>query len=260
MIIFFSGTGNTAYAAKLLAKELNDDELMPLCADKLLHPENYKVSTKNKKVVWAFPTYSWGIAPVMLNFIRFVNFSEEARSATHYMLTSCGDDMGFTDRQWRKEMAKRRLNAGTACAVQMPNTYVCMSGFDVDSIHVADKKLLSVPFAIRKIADAIRDDGHDILIRKAFSWIKTYIIYPWFVKYGMSPKPFHSTKECIGCRKCSLSCPMDNIEMVNNRPVWSDQCALCLRCYHVCPSHAVAYGNKTAGKGQYKAELFQLKP
>lgn len=242
----------------MLARELLENDVVALSGDMLIHPENYTLSTKSNRVVWAFPTYSWGIPPVVLNFMHKVGLSREAEEASHYMLTTCGDDMAYTDRQWRSVMHHRKLNAVAAYAVRMPNTYVCMSGFDVDFSEVANAKILKAPFAVRKISESILNGGKSILIRKWFSFIKSYLIYPWFVRHDMSPKPFHSTSGCIGCRKCALSCPMANIRMKDYHPEWGDNCALCLRCYHICPEHAVAYGKKTAHKGQYKSELREL--
>lgn len=258
MIIYFSGTGNTALAAKLLSKALNDEPLLQLTSDMLLHPENHTLTPKEARLIWAFPIYSWGIPLVIVNFIRKVKIAKGAKDAIHYMLATCGDDMGYADRQWRKEMKHRELKARSVFAVRMPNTYVCMKGFDVDPEDLEREKLDEVPEVIRKIADVINNGGEDILIRKSFSWIKTYIIYPWFKKYAMSSKPFHFTEACMSCGKCAASCPMANISMKDRHPVWSENCAMCLRCYHICPSHAVAYGNTTAFKGQYNIKLNQL--
>lgn len=258
MILYFSGTGNSALAAKLLSKSLADDELLPLTSDMLLHPERHSVSPKGDRVIWVFPVYSWGIPPVVVNFMRNVNLTHAAVSASHYMLATCGDDIGYTDRLWRREMRKRGMKACSAFALQMPNTYVCMKGFDVDSPEVVRKKLGDAPHAIEKIARAILSGGEDILIRKTFSWFKTYIIYPGFKKYAMSAKPFHSTDACISCGRCAAFCPMSNIIISAGRPVWSDNCAMCLRCYHICAAHAVAYGSQTASKGQYSEEIKEL--
>lgn len=259
MIIYFSGTGNTAMAARLLGKQLGDEDIRKMDAKMLLHPETCILKCPGKgtgeRIIWAFPTYSWGIPPVVVNYMVNVSADESVKNARHYMLTTCGDDIGYADRQWRKLMGAKGWNAAGAFAVQMPNTYVCMKGFDVDSPELENEKLSEAPKAIEKIAKAIRDGGEDILIRKSFSWIKTHLIYPGFCKHAMSPKPFHFTDACISCGKCAASCPMENIGMKDGHPEWHDRCAMCLRCYHICPVHAVEYGKATKGKGQYKSEL-----
>lgn len=281
MLIYFSGTGNTALAATRLARTLGDDQLLPLTPDLLLHPSRTILRPETPadgcpaRVIWAFPTHSWGIPPVFVDFLRNVGMSAEMQKARHYMLTTCGDDMAYTDRQWRREMHARGLNHVAAYAVQMPNTYVCMKGFDVDSPEVANAKLAALPAAIEKIVGSIRNGGPDILLRKHFSWIKSAIIYPWFKKHAITAKPFHTTSACISCGRCAAACPLRNITMTSpaatnaasisgdpsdatvspekSTPTWGDRCALCLRCYHLCPTHAIAYGTATLHKGQYRA-------
>ena len=104
------------------------------------------------------------------------------------------------------------------------------------------------------IAEAIGSGGPDILIRGSWPWVKSYVIYPWFVRHAMLPRPFHHTGACTGCGGCARSCPLGNIAMQpGGTPHWGNRCAMCLRCYHSCPRNAVAYGKATAGKGRYMA-------
>lgn len=243
MIVFFSGTGNTEIVARRLAELTGDRQLVALEGETLRVPESVVLRAEGDVVVWAFPTYSWGIPPVVVDFMRRVGMDSPTLGARHYMLTTCGDDMAYADRQWRKEMRRRGLDAAGAYAVVMPNTYVCMKGFDVDPKDVAERKLAAAPAAVKRIADAIMSGSReDILIRRGFSWVKSYVIYPWFVRFAMSAKPFWTTDACISCGKCAARCPMGNIVMENGRPRWGDGCALCLRCYHACGRHAVRYG------------------
>lgn len=253
MIIYFSGTGNSRLVAEHLAGELGE-ECMSMHAQMLLSPEKCTLDTSSDRIVWVFPTYSWGVPPVVANVIANVQLTDRAQNARHYMVTTCGDDMAHTDRQWARLVHKRKLTAAGAFAVQMPNTYTLMKGFDVDPVEVAQAKLDAMPETVRKVANAIATNDADILIKGSFATIKSGIVYPWFRRFAMSPKPFHATDACVGCGICVSSCPMDNIGLDSDRrPRWSADCALCLSCYHHCPQHAVAYGHATDGKGQYLA-------
>ncbi len=252
MILYFSGTGNTKSAAEQLGRLLGDSDVRAMDADMLRDPASALIETEvgDDRLIWAFPTYSWGIPPVVADVMQKAKFGHNASTATHIMLTTCGDDMAYADRLWRKIMHSRGLRTAGAYAVVMPNTYVLMKGFDVDSPEVRDRKLDEAPAAIARIARSIETDGGDIPVRLSFSAVKSGIIYPWFKRYAMSPKPFHATEGCISCGACARQCPMDNIEMVDGTPRWGEHCALCLGCYHVCPRHAVAYSRATDGKGQ----------
>lgn len=251
MIIYFSGTGNTRHCAIELARLLGES-VHELSADELKDPSSARIDTADERVIWAFPTYSWGMPPVVADVIVKAQFSDKVRAARHYMLTTCGDDMGYTDRQWRRILKKRGFNTAGAYAVIMPNTYTLMKGFDVDSPELAREKVAASAERIKLIAEAIRNGGDDMPIRGSFPWIKSAIIYPWFKRFAMSPKPFHTNAACTACGLCSRVCPMENISPdPDGTPVWGKDCALCLRCYHSCPRRAICYGKATDGKGQW---------
>ena len=251
MIFCFSGMGNTRYVAGLLA-EILDEKLHEFTSDELLHPDKIKLSVKSlgSHVIWAFPTYGWLVPPVMEKVIQ--NIPIDAQNVPHYMLTTCGDDMGMMDQQWATLMRNRVWVPRGAYAVRMPNTYVFMPGFDVDKPEVIKEKLDAVPTRVKEIAEAIRNDVKKLLIPGALPHLKSDVLGALFRKFYMSPKPFHCTEACVGCGICARSCPMANIVMLGGHPQWSVNCAFCLRCYHVCPHHAVAYGRQTAKKGQYR--------
>lgn len=250
MVLCFSGTGNSRAAAARIASAL-DLPLVELTGDLLLDPAASTLTAAGNRIVWVFPVYSWGVPPAVVSVLRRIAIAG-AENATHHLVITCGDDAGMTASQWRRLIRERGWSAGSATSVIMPNTYVLMKGFDVDPKAVETAKLEKAPAmvdnAIRRIASGATDDD---IVRGRFPRFKSGVIYPWFRRYAMSPRPFHSTDACISCGKCAHSCPCLNIEMKDGRPTWGDTCALCLRCYHICPVHAVAYGNATRDKGQY---------
>lgn len=251
MIVYFSGTGNTRYCAKILGEFLKDKNIRELSAHELCNPSSATLECDDNRIIWAFPTYSWGMPPVLSRYISNVRLGKGIDKAEHIMLTTCGDDTGYIDSQWRKILKKRGITGGRAFSVVMPNTYVCMRGFDVDPPELAEKKILEARPEIKNIAQAILNGSPGYLKRGIFPRLKSALVYPWFVRFDMSPKPFRTTEACTSCGTCIRSCPMNNMTAdKDGRPLWHDNCAFCLRCYHICPRHAVAYGNSTDGKGQ----------
>jgi len=250
MILVFSGTGNSLAVARELQRHTGG-EITVLEHGLLTDPAATVLEVpEGEDVVWVFPIYSWGLPPVVARFIRKAKI-KGAHEARHFMVCTCGDDIGYADSQWRKLTGRRGWNPRGAFSVQMPNTYVLMKGFDVDTPEVAAAKTAAMPGRVAAVAAAIaRGFSDSDVVRGSMAWLKTAVVYPWFCRFCMSPRPFRHTDACTGCGLCSRRCPLGNICMKDGGPEWGDRCALCLRCYHECPAHAVAYGKETEAKGQ----------
>lgn len=262
MIFCFSGTGNSLLVARELASRTGHAVTM-LERELLSHPSRHLFElSEGEDVIWVFPVYSWGVPPVVRRFIRKAKIkmlagngatlSDTDASARHWMVATCGDDIGRTDDQWRQEVGRRGWAPRGAFSVEMPNTYVCMKGFEVDSKDVERQKLAAMPGRVRAIVEAIgRGFSDSDVVRGDYAWLKTAAVYPLFRTFCMSPAPFASDAgKCVSCGLCARECPLGNIEMKEGRPQWGPACALCLRCFHGCPTRAIDYGKASLGKAQ----------
>lgn len=237
MLITFSGTGNSLAVSRRLGARLGGETVM-LENRMLLKPEETVLEVAaGEPVIWVCPVYSWGIPPVVERFIRRVRF-KGAHQSPHFLVVTCGDDIGYADNCWRQLIGRRGWSPRGSFSVTMPNTYVLMKGFDVDSAETESRKTEEMPARADAVASAIKQgfSGDDV-VRGNAAWIKTYVIRPFFNIFCTSPRPFHSSGACVGCGKCSISCPMENITMKEGRPQWHNHCALCLRCYQIGRAH-----------------------
>lgn len=251
MIFWFSGTGNSHYVAQQLAEQLNDRLIA--VSDALLS-QNYDYALQQgESIGFVFPTYSWGPAPVVLDFIRNMKVAGVTSATYCYMVTTCGDDVGLSVPIFDKTLRKQGLTLQGAFSVQMPNNYICMKGFDVDPDQVRQQKLRAAPERIAHVAMRIAEHRCTTdVVTGRWRWVKSRIIRPWFKRYAMSDKPFHAdSAACIGCGKCVETCPMRNIELHDGLPEWHGRCAMCLACVHHCPVRAIQYGKQTQDKGRY---------
>lgn len=259
MILYFSGTGNTRYCAQLLAEALGDTahDISPRRRDEAVADS----ATPPRRIIWMFPIYSWGVPPIVADYMRQTEIPHAA-DVPHYMVATCGDDAGNAAQMWRDIATSRRWTPRSAYTVQMPNTYVCLPSFDVDTEAVRQAKLAAAPTRITDIARHIAQDDpaavpQDMVVRGCLPWLKTSVIYPTFKKNGVKPRKFAATDACTGCGACARVCPMSNITMESGSPHWGGNCAMCLACYHLCPAHAVMYGRHTRAKGQYRGPQAQ---
>lgn len=260
MIICFSGTGNTRHIADLLQDSLGD-EIIRLAPGLMCDPSKVNLAPRDGRVIWAFPTHCWRMPDVVRRVIRQATIKSDT-PIEHFMVASCGDDIGLADKHWRRAIQKRGWTPRSAFSVQMPNNYVFMRGFDVDPDDVAKAKLAACKGTVAAIADMIEDNSEIVndVVRGSWPWFKTYVIHPWFYWRKFRIEPFHTTERCNSCGRCVRNCPLQTISMgPDNRPMWSGICSMCLRCYHQCPNHAIAFGKTTEGKGQYIFPGFSLK-
>lgn len=257
MIICFTGTGNSRRVADQL-QDILGDEIVRLAPGQMVNPQRVTFNVTDDRVILVTPVHGWGLPRRAVSVLRQSKFNGEGR-LNHYLVLTCGDDIGQADFQWRKLVRGRGFNDIGAFSVQMPNTYTFLPGFDVDPAPLAEEKLRAAGPVVDDIARSIAA-GEKItrVVRGSYPWIKTKILYPIFHRFLCSTKPFHATDACAGCGKCARNCSVGNISMVNGRPVWGPECNTCLRCYHCCPNHAVAYGKHTEGKGQYLCPGYTL--
>ena len=139
MILYFSGTGNSKYVAEKLA-ELLGEELFNIEGSHRL-----PMMVDDEPLGIVFPVYAWGLPRIVADYFSNKRFVEgtltKGSNITNkfvWTVMTCGDDMGYADVILEKNI-KRTVNA--AYSLQMPNTYVSLPGFDIDSPELACKKI-----------------------------------------------------------------------------------------------------------------------
>lgn len=255
MVYCFSGQGNSRAAAEALAKALGLD-VCRITRQALDGAAEAPAPRCDEPNVWVFPVHAWGVPRVVAEFIASLTSATPGagESSVHHMVATCGDDIGHTDRLWARMIRARGWRVGGMFSVTMPNTYVCLPGFDIDPAAVAAEKLANAGAAIASIASRIADnraDGMRNVVPGAMPGVKSYILRPLFNAFLMSPRGFRVDRaKCNGCGACAAVCPMGNITVADGAPKWGNDCTMCLACYHRCPKRAIEWGPFSAGKGQ----------
>lgn len=241
MIYYFSGTGNSKHVAEKLSVLLGEElrSMGEACVDAC------------DVLGLVFPVYAWGLPSVVEEFVRNI---KGIKPAYVWAVMTCGDDMGYTDKILSSELKRVGLKLDSVYSVSMPNTYVCLPGFDVDADDVATKKVASTDERIPIIVVNINERKSVVdVVRGPMPFLKSYILRPLFNNTLVTDRFFHTNSNCNSCGLCARNCPLYNITMDSGKVVWKGNCTGCLRCYHQCPNKAIQFGCFTKNKGQKKA-------
>ncbi len=64
----------------------------------------------------------------------------------------------------------------------------------------------------------------------------------------LTDKSFSADEKCVGCGICARVCPVGDIVMIDNKPVWQNHCESCLACINWCPHGAIQGGINSIDK------------
>lgn len=249
MILWYSGCGNSRFIADTLSRELKDDNMVFI-------PEASRQGTAlefspDDMLGIVFPVYSWSVPRLVSEFLRTANI--KGKPSYIFAACTCGDETGLTIKHLKKDLAKQGLILDAFFSFQMPETYVNLPGFKLDTPENAQRKINAAKSSLPETVKLIKEHAHGNFdkLKGGSSFLKSNILKPLFYGLLITDRKFRVSDACIGCGICAKNCPLQNITMQNDRPHWNGHCTNCMSCYHRCPKNAINFGKATIGKGQY---------
>ena len=264
MIFYFSGCGNSKHVAETIAAGL-DDKLVFIPEAAREDRYDYELA-EGERLGFVFPVYAWAPPKLVLDFVKkmTVKVPEPAVPEAHrrvegptfkpyiYFACTCGDECGLTEKVFRKAVEQKGWSLSACFGMKMPETYIGMAGFKLDTEESAKKKFAEAEATLkRNIPRLANKEQFSEMIKGGAAWLKTYVINGSFNKFATNDTKYLSTDQCISCGKCVEVCPLKNVTLEEGRPKWNGNCTMCMACYHHCPVNAIQYGKATVGKGQY---------
>ena len=244
MIMYFSGTGNSAYVANFIGKQIND-EIVNIF-DKLRDHDYSKITT-SKPLVFVVPTYAWQIPHMVRDWISKTEFAGNTKA---YFVMTCGDSIGNAG-YYGKQLCKKKNFIYMGCAeIVMPENYIAM--YDAPDKESAKLIVARAGGKIQTTADLIKKQLRIPDQKVSFGGkISSSLINSAFYLCIVSAKKFYTLDQCISCGHCEKVCPLANIKMVDGKPSWGKNCTHCMACICTCPKEAIEYGKISKGKPRY---------
>jgi ferredoxin len=243
MIVYFSATGNSKYAAQRIAEALGEKTMSieeGVFDITLEEDEHFGIVT---------PTHWWALPIPVRAFLKKLNLK---RSGRHYVfvVSTYGTTPGCSGEETRRLLKEKGIRLSAAYNIKMPDNWTVT--FDLSNpkkvARQNEKAEVNIDRTIAKILH--RKKGNYMNLKTP------YAIYPLtdkvFAKVR-STKNLSVEDSCIGCGLCAEKCPVKAIRIKDGKPVWvRDRCALCFRCLHHCPEFAIQFWNGATKKhGQY---------
>lgn len=241
MIFYFSGTGNSQWAAEELAANLQDKAVMMTEA-----PRCYSLG-KGEIIGFVFPIYAWAAPAYIYEFIKNLQLENYQQNYIFFVAT-CHTQTGNIDGSMKAALKARGWDCNAGFSINMPNNYLMAPFVKTDSLQKRKKLLAAAQKKIAAITGDIKAGYNGFKLTRGFKLFS--LMTPLFRKF-MTAKGFWVEQDiCIKCGKCTEVCPVGNIKL-NPYPVWDNKCQMCVACLNKCPVAAIQYGRFTKGKERY---------
>ena len=288
MIFYFSGTGNTKWAAARLAAATHED-LIPIAPYMRADDSSHNIAEpfilkENERLGFVFPVHGWRVPKLVREFIGRMKVQREEPDAAGsqtlsdisgssasagsrpftYCVCTAGDSIGLTIENLNQTISQNPslqalgiTEVSSSYSLIMPESYVGLPFMDVDpkekEIWKKSKSAQELAVICEEIFD--RKEGVSRLVKGPIPWFFTKVVGGFFENVLITDKRFHVEKDkCVKCGICANVCPVGDIKGGHGEyPEWlhHKDCLTCFTCYHHCPHHAIEFGKQTQKKGQY---------
>ena len=246
MVLYFSATGNTEFIAKELARRLND-ECMNLL-DRIKANDLTPIHSEKPLIICA-PVYVCEMPRFMTKYLKEMTFTG---SKDVYFIFTSGGYCGISGYLAKKIFKKKKMTYHGHAEFKMPRNYVANDSYPMLDDGEVENRIRASYKQVDDVASAIQS-GNRLKAKPIFlsEKIITLPFNPVWCKYKLTAKDFYTKDSCVGCGKCEKLCPLNNIKIVDKKPVWNTQCTHCMACIGNCPVDAIEYGDITLEKEQY---------
>ncbi len=247
LIYYFTGTGNSLTVAKKLCSRLGDCELAPI-ASAVRDPGS--IAPNADRVGIVCPLYFVGLPSIVADFAGRVDLSRVSYTFSVITMGGTGGKAALRQLDGILEDGPGRSGLDAGFSVRMPGNYILM--YESQGEESIAKTLKDADRRIAEIADKVSAGDRKPPSWSPFAGLIHAVMYPRFIRgVHEADRKFSVDDRCTACGTCAEVCPVGNIRIEGDRPVWLHHCEQCMACIQLCPTDAIQAG-KTEGRRRYR--------
>lgn len=240
MIFYFTGTGNSLFAAKRL---LSDGEELINIADAINNNEYEYTINEGENVGIVFPVYFYTVPEIITDFVSKLKLDG---AEYVYSVITCGGGISQAGAVLKKMLNKQGIELDYVTDLLMPDN--SMLFYQIPPVSEGRERLVNAEKKLSKIRKIVSARKH--------SNIDNVTVLSDLVGLGYKmcnkTAKFYADDNCIGCGLCERVCPQKVIKLENGRPNWTkDTCCKCSACINRCPKSSIQYGKGTKKRNRY---------
>lgn len=247
MIFYYSGTGNSKYAAKRIADALGDTLLS---MNERIKAGDFSPVETGERLVVVTPTYAWRIPRIVRDWLM----KTELRGAERiWFVMTCGSEIGDAGSYNRALCQAKGVGCMGTAQLVMPENYIAM--FNAPQADEARAIVAKAEPDIDRVIASIRaEEAFAPTRRNLYDRFMSGPVNPIFYSFCVKADAFTASDACVGCGRCEKLCPTNTVTLRDGKPVWGKGCTHCMACICYCPAAAIEYGKKSLGKPRYHFE------
>ncbi|MDD4238781.1 MAG: EFR1 family ferrodoxin [Desulfotomaculaceae bacterium] len=250
-IFYYTGTGNSLWIARALARELGNTEVVSMVGW-----DNKQHILESRKIGLVFPVHIWGVPRRVLEFLGQL----PAKDAEYiFAVANNGGQVSNTLVQLDKIMQSKGLFLSSGWSVVLPSNYIPWGG--PGPLEKQNELFAAARTKISKIVQDI-NRSVEMEVEKGPLWQRIVFTGLYKISFPHIPemdRKFWVDKRCNKCGLCIQLCPSKNITMDDGKLTWQNHCEQCLACIQWCPQEALQYGKKTPAYSRYQHPEIKLK-
>jgi ferredoxin len=230
-IYYFTGTGNSMRAARVIAGRLGSTEIVSMRADPKDHP-----ATDCEIVGFVFPVYHWTMPAPAVSFVEKLKIDPKAYV---FAIAMPSFICGKACEKLAEILDKKGISLSYGNIVNSVANYVIVyPPFPSPRLRVprTEKKLRIIAEDIFEKRKRDYPRASSFIRRRSERFMTPYLELQ---KYA--DDPFTISEDCISCGMCSRVCPCHNIVLEGGKPTFQHHCANCMACVVSCPKRAIGY-------------------